>query len=370
MKKDKIILVTLQGYFNYGNRLQNYALQEMLKELGFEVHTLMAEKHLRSYTTDKWKFYIKHVLTSIGIKHFVISYSDTLRKKRLFEFTKKNIDNLEFIDNEAVWNISWDDFVCAVTGSDQVWHNWSTIDRELDFYYLGFIDKKKRIAYAPSFGFKVFPEKDLEDHKKGLLGIKALSCREKEGCDLIYDLTGRKAEQLLDPTLVLTKDRWEKFEKRPKFTLEEEKYIFVYFLGIITDEYKAEIDRLSETNGVKIINISDMLSPKYYSVTPNEFVWLIHHALAVCTDSFHGTAFSLLFEKESVVFERVQEGADRMFGRISNLVKGLKMEQVLFCDDHSQEEKIDYTLSSDARMYLDREREKAYRFLIESIGDC
>ncbi|MDO5137256.1 MAG: polysaccharide pyruvyl transferase family protein [Oscillospiraceae bacterium] len=367
MGKKKILLVTLQGYFNYGNRLQNYALQEMLKCLGYEVHTLMAEKHLRTYAADKWKFYIKHVLTFLGVKHFRISYSDTLRRKRLFGFTRKYIDNLEFMDNEAVWNRNWDEYDCAVTGSDQVWHNWHTIDKELEFYYLQFINKEKRVSYAPSFGFKEFPKEDIDRHKIGLLGIRALSCREKEGCDLIHGLIGREPEWLLDPTLVLSREKWEQFEEKPSFVVEDGKYIFVYFLGFITDEYKNEIDRLSEKYGVPVINASDMLHPEQYSITPNEFVWLIHHAAKVCTDSFHGTVFSILFEKNTLIFERSQEGANHMFGRISDLVRALGMEHILYRNSNAYDEEQTYNLSSEARAYLSDERNKAYSFLKRSI---
>lgn len=367
MAKEKILLVTLQGYFNYGNRLQNYALQEMLKDLGYEVHTLMAEEHLRSFATDKWKFYIKHILTALGIRHFVISYSETLRKKRLFGFTHKNIDHLEFMDNDKVWERNWDEYICAVTGSDQVWHNWHTIDKELEFYYLEFIDKKKRVSYAPSFGFKEFPQEDIERHKKGLMGIRALSCREKEGCDLIHSLTGRDPEWLLDPTLVLPREKWVAFEEKPSFAVEEGKYVFVYFLGIITESYQNEIDKLTKQYDVPVINASNMLNPEHYSITPNEFVWLIHHAASVCTDSFHGTVFSLLFEKNAVIFERSQEGANHMFGRIYDLVKALDMERILFRNSSESEEEGTYSLSQKAREYLESERNKAYQYLSDSI---
>ena len=367
MEKKKILLVTLQGYFNYGNRLQNYALQEILKDLGYEVHTLMAEKQLKTFSADKWKFYIKHILTSLGVRHFLISYSDTLRRKRLFNFTKRNIDNLEFMDNEAVWEKTWDEYDCAVTGSDQVWHNWHTIDKELEFYYLEFVEKEKRVSYAPSFGFEKFPEEDVERHKKGLLGIPALSCREKEGCDLIRELTGREAEQLLDPTLVLPKEKWEVFEEKPDLPVEEGKYIFVYFLGFITEEYQKEIDRLSEKHGVPVINASDMLNPKHYSITPNEFVWLIDHAASVCTDSFHGTVFSLLFEKNAVIFERSQEGADHMFGRISDLVKAMDMEHILYRNGNLNGADRKCSMTDKNREYLNSERDKAYQFLKNSI---
>jgi len=366
MRKRKVLLVTVQGYFNYGNRLQNYALQEMLKDLGFEVHTLMAEEHLRTYSKDKWKFYIKYILTTMGVKHFVISYSDTMRRRRLFNFTKQYIDHLEFIDNREVWNKNWDEYACVVTGSDQVWHNWNTMDRELEFYYLEFVDKEKRVAYAPSFGFTSFPKEDEERHRRGLLELSALSCREKEGCDIIYALCGRSAERLLDPTLVLVKERWEAFEKRPSFIAHENGYVLVYLLGEYTEEYRSIVEETAAQKHLEVINVSDITTPKYYSVSPNEFVWLIHHAGVVCTDSFHGTVFALQFEKEITVFERKQAGYEQMFGRIRDLVQALHMEHILFGYDTGREE-TSYALSDSAKSYLANEREKAYRFLSDSI---
>ena len=110
-----------------------------------------------------------------------------------------------------------------------------------------------------------------------------------------------------------------------------------------------------------------MLTPEHYSITPSEFVWLIHHAAHVFTDSFHGTVFSLIYEKQATVFERVQEGANRMFGRIRDLVSVLGMEQVLYGNVAFSRDKRGFKLSREAKAYLDGEREKAYQFLKENL---
>jgi len=137
-------------------------------------------------------------------------------------------------------------------------------------------------------------------------------------------------------------------------------------LGEYTEEYRSIVEETAAQKHLEVINVSDITTPKYYSVYPNEFVWLIHHAGVVCTDSFHGTVFALQFEKEITVFERKQAGYEQMFGRIRDLVQALHMEHILFGYDTGREE-TSYALSDSAKSYLANEREKAYRFLSDSI---
>lgn len=189
-----------------------------------------------------------------------------------------------------------------------MWHNWhnKSIPNELSFYYLEFIDESKRISYAPSFGFTAFPPEDIEQHRRGLMRMHALSCREQEGCELIRELTGREAQKVLDPTLLLTANEWPEIEKKPSFKIPN-KYLLQFFLGEVTPEYRAEINRIAAARGLQILNINDKTDPKHYAIGPDEFVWLVHHADTVCTDSFHASVFSIIFERNLRVFRRKEK---------------------------------------------------------------
>lgn len=140
-----------------------------------------------------------------------------------------------------------------VVGSDQIWHS------PKPYSYLQFIEASKRVSYAPSFGFSAFPEKDADAFRRGLMGIRALSCREQQGCDLIEELTGRKAEKVLDPTLLLTADDWVRIEKKPDFAVPE-RYMLVNMLGTLPPEYEGEIRRICRERKLQILNISDCLA--------------------------------------------------------------------------------------------------------------
>ena len=162
----KVLLVTIQNNLNFGNRLQNYALQTVLEKMGCSVVNLslkdipLAALSISQY--QKVKLAVKKIAIHLGIKSLKPSVSMWTRKEKCISFSHKYIHNYMILTREQIEKEDFRTFDLAVTGSDQVWHNWKRIKDELLFYYLDFIDKNKRIAYAPSFGFKEFPSEDLE----------------------------------------------------------------------------------------------------------------------------------------------------------------------------------------------------------------
>lgn len=313
----KVILVTLQGD-NIGNRLQNYALQEVIKSFGIDVYTPYYNLVEFEYFRSRVKFAVKVILGKMGIVKY---RSDYIRKKRLNKykiFNTQYIDNLFFVKYSNANKKIYDQIDFAITGSDQVWHGWSLNKDELRYFYLQHISYQKRIAYASSFGFDAFPEQDINIHREGILGINKLSCREKKGVELIKELTGRDAQLVLDPTLLLGKQEWEKLEKRPE-RIADDKYLLFYFLGN-TNNYSAIIDKFANQKGLEIIDAYNPRSLVSQLTTPDEFIWLIRHAEYVCTDSFHATVFSIIFEKKFLVFRRDDLGMENMFNRIENVL--------------------------------------------------
>ena len=214
----------------------------------------------------------------------------------------------------------WKRYSYVIAGSDQIW-NMTTGNRAeiYDYYYLQFIERSKRIAYAPSFGFSEMPgQEDLPFIKRGLLGFDKLSCREQDGCDLIRQITGQEAQCVLDPTLLLDSEQWKELESRPKYNLPE-KYVLCYFLGSRTSEYKQAIKEAAMN--LPVIDF-DHNNEEFHKYTgPAEFLYLISHADFVCTDSFHGVAFSINFGKNFLVFRRIRvDGTSAgMWGRIESI---------------------------------------------------
>ena len=338
--KGKILLVSLYGNFNYGNVLQRYALTKTLEGFGFEVHHLCRIHKAPSSLAmlkQKIKRVIKRILALMGVKKYIeqfrkearISAGKSAREKRFMSFQDKFTGTkifMTFTEALRAEKSMWSGYDFAVVGSDQVWHNWTKSPEELAYYYLEFVEREKRVNYAPSFGFSHFADADRELHRKGLEGFERVSCREQEMQPMIRALTGQNAELVLDPTLLLDAGQWQEVSSRPEYDLPE-RYVLCYFLGEITPEYSRAISDMA--GGLPIMTISgknnadSMRDFPRYLTHPGEFVYLLEHADFVCTDSFHGTAFSVIFRKNFMAFRRKKTGFEDMFGRIESLLSNL-----------------------------------------------
>lgn len=330
----KLLLVTLQD-INIGNRLQNYALQTVLKKMGYDVYTPYYDLIRYNTFKKKVKRLPKVCLGMLGIEKYKSDKIIFLRERKFKKFNRDYIDNMFKVSYSSVFCKAWDEYDFAVSGSDQVWHKWSDKEYELDYFYLKFIAKEKRISYAPSFGFEKFPQKDIEKHKEGLNEITGLSCREKNGQQIINDLVGRKAEVLIDPTMLLNADDWRKISRKPSY-ISEKPFILLYFLGEKTTEYKEAIDYASKKYNLKIIDINDNDLVKYICTAPDEFLWLVEHAKMVYTDSFHACVFSILFKTQFIVFRRCQLNMEKMFGRIETLLTDFSLLNHIYNNDIKQ----------------------------------
>ena len=347
MKKAGII--TLFGEYNFGNRLQNYAVQEVLKKHDLDVKT------------------IKY----IGL-HDDVARSETEKDiSRLNKFKKFN-ENIAFADEIIYRELDvrkdfHEDFDYFVIGSDQIWnYTFDTIFS--DKAYAAFAPKYKKISLSASFGVNYLPEEGSEDYrisKAGVEDMKAISVRENAGIELVKQLSGRDdAIVLLDPTMMLTAEEWEKVMKKPD-SLKTDKFIVKSFLGNSSDKAMQELKRVAEENDCEIIDISDKNSP-YYDMGPAEFLYLEKNAFLVATDSFHACAFSILFNTPFVVFKRDDNVLQSMHSRIETILGKFSMEYRIF-----EDEITDMILNGDfshTAAILEEERNKAKRFLEEALN--
>ena len=364
--KKKIGILTHFGN-NYGNKLQNYAVQSILEKHGFEAETIVKIspngiqrpknrkqeiiKLKPTYLVEvlktrfKTKYQYKNSRDGIikSVKFVKNSDWKDLYKKRdasFDEFTEKHLKVSDFIlsfetENDEKLN-NYDFFVA---GSDQVWNPTYPDTSRLNF--LTFAPEHKRIALAPSFGLSELPEYVKPLYKEWLNGIPVLSVREEAGAKIIKELTGRDVPVLADPTLCLTKNEWIEIEEQPEFDTAR-PYVFTYFLGNETNKYRRYIEKYANDNNCRIINIFDLREPEHYALNPSHFVYLIHNAKAVFTDSFHGCVFSLIMHTPFVVFNRIESGGQGMNSRIETLLKTFKMENRRFSNIESIDE-IDFS---------------------------
>lgn len=381
----KIGIVTMRGGANYGNALQNYAVQTLLEQLGAEALTMdnrttqgfpdrpskeasvgeklspaYIKKYLRLRIGRKTGGKNDRDFTPAALLRAVKARSQFAQKKqsRMQRFeavrAQKLHDDTVPMDaqNIDVAHIAtFDAFVC---GSDQVWNPFYPQTSMIDF--LQFAPEAKRIAIAPSFGISELPDSRKETYREWISSIPHLSVREDAGAKIIKELTGREAAVLLDPTFALTKDEWLSFAKKPEAAPEKD-YVFCYFLGNRTKAYSRYIQNYAKQNNCEIVDVCDAHDLTYYDTDPQEFVWLLAHAKAVFTDSFHGTAFSLNLQKPFVVFDRVEGGAS-MSSRITSLLKKTCMEDRTFAKT-PEVAAADFT-KAEAVICAEREIIKAY----------
>lgn len=320
MKKAGII--TIVDYVNYGNRLQNYAAQEFLKSMGCEVETIVNIPRPKQAETGLG-FTLKRIKNALLLSPATMiskikekmrersqkkDYQEGMKlKEQSFKaFSAKHLQETAFVVNPN--DIAPDlanryDFFSV--GSDQIWNpdyrNGSAFD------FVQFAPKHKRIAFSPSFGISNIPEKFKEQYSVWINGMEHLSVREHAGAKIIKELTGRDATVLVDPTLLLTQEKWLSLAT-PARRKPKSKYLLTYFIGKGYWENKKWIDQLAQKNNLETVHLGNIIDKERFDADPGEFIDYIRSAEILCTDSFHGIIFAIQMQRPFVVFERVGRG--------------------------------------------------------------
>lgn len=323
----RIAISTLVDYSNYGNRLQNYALQKVIENMGHSVITI------RDFTDKTSEISLeKKVLISVKNGDFFEKVLNKIRSKKNKEnnqkreenfrrFTERYIHESEFILNEKTKDYDFDDFIDTyVIGSDQVWNYTFNSFSEASFVLYS---KKPKISYAASFGVTEVPQQLLGFYKKGLEQVDYISVRENAGQRLVQEMTNQDSVVVVDPTLLLDKQDWLDIGDTGK--IYREKYLLTYFLGEKDQNQKDYIIQYAADNNYVIKELADMNDKDNWTADPSEFINLFSQAEAVFTDSFHASVFSIIFEKYFEVFERKSAGPS-MNSRLDTLLKDLNLE--------------------------------------------
>lgn len=346
----KVGIITLYGNLNFGNKLQNFAVQELLKERGFSVETLVCKK-------KSWK------TVEIFIKKNLAFHRYKRREAVLGAFSK------QYLSTKTIWRKNGlitkedgKDYDFWVVGSDQVWNPMIRVS-ERDNFFLRFAERNQRICISPSIALNEIPEKYLYEYTVGLQGFPYLSCREKKGADIIENITGQECEHLLDPTLVITADVWREYEE--KINLNGKHYIMLFFLGKIPEEAKLLAEKTKAETGAEIIVPSE-ITDDFYAISPFQFIYLIDNADCVLTDSFHAMAFSINLNTEFYVYDRVAKdekdaNSAKISSRILSLLESVNLSfRYASFADYSKNEICDFTC---AEHYLTKERKKFHKYL-------
>lgn len=361
----KIGKLTLDGYFNYGNVLQNYALQQVIKVYG-DVDCLwhMPDNFLlRIWYRWGWKEPIKFVLNWHGFRSQLFSDvhgMEIVRQGKIKDWCDRYI-NLR----QAKGKLSQlaDEYDFFVVGSDQVWNPYFSL---LEDCFLTFAPPEKRIAYAASISCPAIPEEKQFLYKDGFAGMAHISMREAQGADMVREFSGRDVPVVVDPTLLLTPEEWRKVSRVPAW-FHGEDYILTYFLGKRPDI----VERLERETGLKVVNLLDEDVYEHYVTGPDEFLWAIEHAKLVYTDSFHGTVFSILFRTPFVICDRVGKGVmGKMGSRIDTLLGyfGLEKRRGTKENGYAIEFPLEAPDWSKVDKVLERERARADEYLRSALN--
>lgn len=349
----KVGIVTLFDSNNFGNKLQNYALQEILKQYADEVITI------KNKPTPKC---IKERIFRTSPLAESVFVNNVFRKKRkalILGFANKYIKTSSkcyFYDRQYDVEPEKCDYYCA--GSDQIWN--PNLGRTNGFNYLDFSSPEKNFSFSASFGISEIQDQYKMQVKEGLSHIGRISVREDAGLKIVSDLSGRSdAEVLIDPTLCIGINEWTAIAKRPSF-FEEGKYLLMYFLGEISEERRKKIEKFAIDHKMVIIDVMKENS-EFYAIGPDEFIFLINHASFVCTDSFHASVFSFVFNTPLAIFMREGVGAN-MGSRLEMLANKFHLTERLIFDNELKTRFLNVNYE-EGKKVLEQERRKVNRFL-------
>lgn len=305
---DKIGIITIYDMTNYGNRLQNYAVYRSFINENVKAETLVCENKISNI--QKIKRRLLNEIHALTLPKYPIEDLGYIRWCKFEKFTHKNIPTRIFYSDDIYLSSQInDDYIEFVAGSDQIW-NYEFPGRFGDYtihskdYFLTFADKQKRNSLSASFGIEEIDEKWSQQYCTWLNDFKNLSVREKSGADLIYRLTGRNVKVLIDPTMYLTVDEWRKVASKPNKVSFSEPYLLEYFLSPISNKDDSNIQEITDRFHLKRYKLWDVSFENLFVIGPDEFLYLIDHAAVICTDSYHASAFSILFKKPFIVYPR------------------------------------------------------------------
>ena len=314
----KIGIITMPLCANYGGTLQNWALQQVLIRMGHEPITMrfpvmyqgMSSLHywLKVFPMQAARFVVHKFVG--GKYEMPLTIGPWKRSVSGMErFVDEHIKVTEYLPNLSMEDVRRYGVEAIIIGSDQIWRPY--MYDAAKYYFLGFTKGADiiRIAYAPSLALDKWPFDEATTIKLRELirDFSAISVREEPSVKVIKDNLGVDAKWVLDPTLLLDKDEYLNVCK--SVSQSNEQYVFAYILDM-TDEKREMAERTARILGCGV----KYLTAEKVQADDTIERWLANFrdSKYVITDSFHGTVFSLIFQKQFYCFYNVKRGTARM----------------------------------------------------------
>lgn len=368
----KVGILTFHNSYNCGSMLEAYAIYKYLKNKNLQTEIInfsnRGQKEL--YTIKSKNDSLKHILKNIILSPHYKKLE--FNNNKYEEFKNKNLKLSEQYDKSD--NINEKDYDVVVAGSDQVWN--ITIKDADDAYFLNWVKKAKKVAYAPSFGARKIANytKEVEKYIEYLKDFDALSVREKNGQKWIKEMINKEVPVLIDPTLLLNSSEYDNILDN-QYETPNTKYIFFYcpqfnteickFVKKISKKYRLPVIVWStKSYYLKGIYRYGFKLPEYES--PAVYLKLIKNAELIITTSFHGSIFSTIYKKKFFVIKNGEMYGDD--DRVKTLLDSIKMNNRLI--EYKFDDKYDYLKEIDYSTYdenLIKLKEKAEKYIDDNI---
>lgn len=315
--KKRIGIITLIDLNNFGNRLQNFAVIDIFHQMGFEADTLNV---CRGGILQIVKNKIKYVIKRLKKERFA----------KFYEFSKiyTNLKDINYRNGCSLYHVLQGYDYYSV-GSDQVWNS-KYLDADsknsvLEERLLTFVPGSQRFSFAASFSLDDIPEEDKPIFTDALRDYSLITVREQKGKGIIQKLLpSANVHVVLDPTLLLTADRWREIMSHDFPDMEE--YAVEVFICAQSNFVSEQIDKIIGDTCRKISVYDDSILQG--GIGPRQFIELISNAKYIFTDSFHAAVFSIIFQKEFYVFER-SDNSQKIDSRFVTLFNVLHMNSRL-----------------------------------------
>lgn len=360
----KIGIVTFHFVNNFGGALQAYALKSACESLGTEAHLIDYRQWFIRFTDMVRMFPItknpKVIISGLRTMGKRIG-----RRRRFAAFRQ------EFLSCGQTYYYSraiekdppgYDRYIC---GSDQIWNSFITCGLSRAYFLTFEPDRSNKFAYAPSFGSSDVPVKVFKRMAAYISALGAVSVREKEGVDIVGKMTGKRPPQLIDPSFLIPRDEWGNLADRSGYKPPFERYILVYIMQKDDNVYEYA-RRLKEKYDIPVIEIgrygykAQFVDECVVDLGPLEFVSLFRHATHVCTNSYHGIIFSIIFEKKLCIIP-----CKRFTSRIDSLLELVGIHLSGNPDDLD----LDVVYDRDsARLMIEEHKREAFEYLRRNLG--
>ena len=385
----KVGVLTLV-FFNYGTRLQSYALSRILTSIkpdNVRVDIIDLETTWTDRPPNLMHLFFQ-IIKAYKLKSIVYIFNlirwrkekkkinrenhsaERAKRQNLFSFIINKIPyTSQKYSCDDIRNGILRDYDAIIVGSDQVWNGIKV--RNQDVFGLNYFSKLK-LTYAASFGMTTIPKELFPLYKKNINSFDSLLMREQEGVELCNALGRNDVESVLDPTLLLREKDYDSLVTHSEVNIQED-YVLVYSLNYSYKIYQ-QAHKVAKKNSCKMIVLKRSFCPpnvskfdnseELYAVSPEGFLWLIKHSKCIITNSYHALLFSVNFKRPFYLY---LDNCDEENSRMHTIVRMLKLNNRVFWETQNLPLEIRDIDFDETCKILDHQRAQSIALLKKSL---